>query len=33
MKVGAESAPQTAKWWQKVPPLLKCGGTKRWFLL
>ena len=30
MKVVAESAPKTAKWWQKVPPLLKCGGTKRW---
>ena len=30
MKVVAESAPKTAKWWQKVPALLKCGGTKRW---
>jgi len=27
--VGAESAPKTAKWGQKVPPKCQCGGKKR----
>ena len=28
MKVGAESATKTAKWWQKVPSKWKSGGGK-----